>query len=573
MSAARKIASFLLKITLFSMLVSAACAGLQLNYNLSGITGASFKNAVTRLNVDKDAYPELTPAAIQDLYQRAPQEIRQALQPFGYFNPQVTGSLQHSNSIWNANFNIAVGPLLKIKSIHIEVIGPGKDNSALNKTLNDLPIHEGMGFDANAYIKTKDSLIQTLNEQGYIKAQLVYKKISIDRKRNTATIELKIDTGRKYYFGAVSFHVEGYSEKFLKRFVPFKSTEAFSSEKLLQLQQDMETSYYFRQVNVTPDFNQIDGDTVPITVDGTLPKSQAYNLGLGYGTFTGPRLTAGVNFRRTTDTGQHFDAQLKLSSVLSGLAAKYYFPGKNPLTDFWTVGLNIQKFMPKNGSSNSKSVSVGYLTKYKDIQGNLNLNYLVENYNVEDSPNQKSRLLYPSLNLTYSKADDVLNPSTGKAISLNLQGAANTLFSSTSFLQGDLKAKYLFSPTTFNAILLRGGVGYTVVHNIDQLPLSMRFFAGGLNSIRGFPDSSIGPGKYLQTASVEYRNKMVGNWNAALFYDVGNASDHYGSGINRGDGVGIIYNSVLGPIKLYVARAESKPSKPKSIEFSIGPEF
>lgn len=573
MSDVSKVIINCLKMTMLFLVSSVAFANNQLLFTIQGIDGASLKNVTARLQATRDAYPDLTQANIKEIYSHAPGEIKKALQPFGYFHSSVEPSLQQTDKAWIATFKINPGVALKIKNIHVTVIGPGKDNQEIIKTVRHLPIKVGATFQVDDYSQTKATLIQTLNEQGYIKANITTKKILIDVKQNTAVIILQIDTGERYYFGKVRFNATGYSDHFMQRFVALKSNDAFSSEKLLALQQDMGSSYYFRQVSITPDFDNISDHQVPIVVDTILPKSQAYNFGLGYGTFTGPRLTAGVNFRRITDTGQHFDAQLKLSSVLSALAAKYYIPGKNPLTDFWTAGLNIQKFNPKNGASNSKSVTVGYLTKFKEVQASLNLNYLVERYSVIDTPTQNSRLLYPALNLSYSKADDVLNPKFGKALSFNLQGATETLFSATSFLQGDLKAKYLFSPTQYNSVLLRGELGYTVVHDLQQLPLSMRFFAGGQNSIRGFPDSSIGPGRYLQTASIEYRNKIVGNWNAALFYDVGNASDHFGTDWNRGVGVGVIYNSVLGPVKLYVARAESKPSKPKSIEFSIGPEF
>lgn len=545
-----------------------------INFKLIGLNNGSLSNAMARLKLERDSYGnELTTANIQSIYQQAPNEIRKAIEPYGYFHPIIHSTLRHDNNNWLATFTINPGKILRINKIDVSIDGEGKNNKKILAVIKRLPIKVGDAFQVENYEQAKSSLLQVANEQGYIKASFATKQILLDRRLNQAAIILHLSTGERYYFGGFTFNKNNYAEKFLRRFIPVTSQDAFSSEKLIQLQQDMGSSYYFKQVNITPDFNHIENNRIPVNIDSTLPKSQAYNFGLGYGTFTGPRLTAGVNFRRITDTGQHFDAQIKLSSVLSGLAAKYYIPGKNPLTDTWTIGLNWQRFMPKNGNSNSKSMSFGYLTKYKDLQISANLNYLLERYNIVDQSYVDSKLLYPNLNLSYTKTDDILNPKFGKAFSLNLQGASEPILSSTSFLQGEIKAKYLFSPTNYNSIFLRGDIGYTLVHDIQQLPLSMRFFAGGLNSIRGFPDSSIGPGRYLQTGSIEYRNKIYGNWNAAIFYDMGNATDHYGSQLNRSDGIGVIYNSMIGPIKLYVARAESKPDKPKSVEFSIGPEF
>jgi translocation and assembly module TamA len=204
---------------------------------------------------------------------------------------------------------------------------------------------------------------------------------------------------------------------------------------------------------------------------------------------------------------------------------------------------------------------------------NANMNYLWERYTVENQPNQNSQLIYPSLNLTYLKTDSIVKPTYGRSLNFLLQGASQNLLSSTSFLQAELHGKILTTPVSFGRLILSGDVGYTVVHELNDLPLSMRFFAGGINSVRGYGPSSIGPGKYLGVASIEYRNHIAYDLYGAVFYDVGTATNHYGQNMVRGAGVGLVYESVVGPIKIYVARALSKPRMPHSVEFSVGPEF
>ena len=140
-------------------------------------------------------------------------------------------------------------------------------------------------------------------------------------------------------------------------------------------------------------------------------------------------------------------------------------------------------------------------------------------------------------------------------------------------MQSELKAKYILSPFRFARITLRGDVGYTMVSHLNQLPLTMRFFAGGLNSIRGYGESSIGPGKYLQVGSFEYQNHVVGHFSLAAFYDFGTASDHWNMNYKKSVGAGVVYQSLVGPIKLYVANAITNPKHPWGVEFSIGPEF
>lgn len=561
--------------------LSPVYANTSLHFKISGINGDVLQNVESRLNILQNSFGDtISTEQIRTIYQQAPQEIHKGLEPYGYFKPSIHSELIRHDSTFTATFHITPGPLLHIGKVNVMVDGPGKDNEKIKKYLTKFPIQVGDVFQATAYENAKDKLFQKANEQGYLKAFLEDAKVLIDLNAYKASIILHFNTGPRYYFGPVRFEETSYHPKFLHRFIPFTENEPFSSQKLINFQQELANSYYFQQVVVTPDFAHIENNRVPINIGMIVPKAKRYSIGVGYGSFTGPRLTAGMSWRRVNNVGHHFDAQLKLSSVLSGLAAKYYIPGYNPLTDQWIIGANYQRFLPKNGSSSSEMLSSGYIKKIDDYQISANLNYLFERYSVIMQPKRVSKLLYPSLNFTYIKSDNPINPRFGKSFNLTLQGASEGILSTTSFMQALVKGKYMYSPYKTGSIILRGEFGYTAVHNLNDLPLSMRFFAGGINSIRGFPDSSIGPGRYLKVGSVEFQQDIIWNWKGAIFYDVGTAADHWNTRLNRGAGVGIIYSSMIGPIKLYVAKALNKRTqpydkrtKPYDIEFSIGPEF
>jgi translocation and assembly module TamA len=308
-----------------------------------------------------------------------------------------------------------------------------------------------------------------------------------------------------------------------------------------------------------------------------VPKSQQYHMGLGYGTFTGPRLTLGTSLRRTTDSGQHFDAQIKLSPVLSGLATKYFIPGRNPLTDQFTIGANAQTFSPKNGYSYSETLAAGYVKNINLWQDTVSLSFLNERFKVatDSNPNVSSvsRLLYPTFIISRIHTDSVMNPTTGTAFTLTLQGASSHIVSSTSFVQAEIKTKYIFSPKTYGRFIFGMDFGYTIANNFEKLPLTLRYFAGGLGSIRGYPFSSIGPGRYLEILNFEYQHRIMNNISGAIFFDEGTATDHFNNKIFKSHGVGIIYSSFIGPIKFYVAQATSARRRPYRLEFSIGPDF
>lgn len=558
----KRIIYYIFALSCLLFCVSAKAASSLPTLEIKGITGDALKNVQSRLE------SELAQADTAYFANHAPEHIRMALEPYGYFKARV---VLKQGKTWL--INIDPGPPLMITQVDFKLVGPGKDDPEIKLYITHLPLEAGQILRTESYNKMKEDLFQLAYNQGYLKAILEKKEIHINLKKNTATILFYFNTGPRYYFGHTVFKPSPFSPHFLQRFASFKPNEPFSNQKLLKFKQDLQNSRYFQQVEATPNFDQAKDLSVPIDVAVTAPKSQRYDVGIGYGTFTGPRLTLGTDFRRITNTGQHFNAQLKLSSVLSRLSAKYYIPGSNPLTEQYSLGGNIQYFAPKNGSSFSETLSATYQKTIDDWQNSISVNYLNETYKITGKNSHISQVFYPNLTLSYLKKDNLISPNSGKMFSLTVQGASDTILSKTNFFQTQLKAKAMFSPTQDSRIILRGDLGYTVVENLNQLPLTLRFFAGGIGSVRGYPYSSIGPGKYLQVASAEYQHRIVGNWNGAIFYDIGNASDKFNSHFKRGDGAGIVYQSFIGPIKLYVGRALSKPDKPLSIEFSIGPEF
>ncbi len=565
----------LLHIILILLCVSTSLwAGEILHTKVTGITGTPLKNVQDRLDVIQHTYDQnITEKTVQSFYEAAPENIRQALQPFGYFKPKIISSLKKDSSGYTTQFSIAPGPALLISKIELKIMGAGKENTELSKLSHDFPIKSGQPLQIENYNKALTQLLETANNQGYLKAAFEKKEVRIDLKKYSAKIILYLNTGERYYFGNVNFNDSPFATKFLHRFVRFNQQQAFSSEKLLKLQQDMGNSQYFQQVLINPQLGKTIDNHVPIDVETIPRKSQQFVAGLGYGTFTGPRFTAGVDLRRVTDTGQHFNMQLKLSPVLRGLAAKYFIPGKNPLSDLYTIGANLQEFIPRNGRSFSENLSSSYVKTIDEWQHTLSLTYLRERFTSNNNPWLTSNLLYPSLSISRIKSDDLLNPRNGSAINFNLQGANQHLLSQIDFVQTELKGKLVISPTEPSRLIFRGDLGYTVVKDLQKLPMTLQFFAGGPNSVRGYRYDSMGPGRYLKVGSAEYQHKIYGNWSGALFYDAGIASDHFNASSQHSRGVGVVYNSFIGPIKLYLSRADSSPGRPFRIDFNIGPDF
>ena len=181
-------------------------------------------------------------------------------------------------------------------------------------------------------------------------------------------------------------------------------------------------------------------------------------------------------------------------------------------------------------------------------------------------------MLSPYAHWLRVKSDDLLNPKHGNRISLTLRGAAKSFLSNVSFLQAQLDVKLLHQLTKNGRVVLRTSLGYVASDDFSELPLSLKFLTGGSQSVRGYKYQSLGPGRYLFTASAEYQHRIFDQWNGALFYDMGNAfNDLSNIKLKQSIGIGVIRETPIGPLEIAIAKPLDKPGQPIRLVFNLGP--
>ena len=383
----------------------------------------------------------------------------------------------------------------------------------------------------------------------------------------------------------VSFQKNPLSDAFLQRFVPFKTGSRYTPAMSEQLQNNLSNSGYFQQVDVTPETAKATDKIIPVQVNITPKPRQQYIFGAGYGTDTGPRLSLGSNWNYVTDTGHRLTMMARLSQVQNTAITKYTIPGNNPLEDQYNANASLTTNNISQGSSQVQQVGSGYSHTHDGWQRNLNLSYQIERYSFDQDPYQTSHLLLPSLTFQKTVSDNPLFPTRGNSFNFMLQGAKEGVVSDTDLIQSRLQEKWLFPVTEQSQILLRTDLGYTSIHDQNLLPLSLSFFAGGAQSVRGYGYNELGPGRYLIVTSFEYRHKIVGDWYGQSFMDLGNAFNNLPDGgegglqsklgaiynsLQRGVGVGVGWNSPVGPMQLSIAKAVNATGQPNRIQFNMG---
>ena len=576
-------------ILIFCLLaMNPAIAEVNLSFALKGLDNAKAENnALNRLTQTVQSLPKpLTPENAENFYHHSESIVADGIKPFGYFNPLIHSELQKSGDHWQISYEISPGSPTRIIATQIFYTGAGKNNPLLLKLLNPPNLKIQDIFISPIYERYKQTLLNTANDQGFIDAYFSQHEVLINKKEHTAVIKLTLDTGDKYYFGAVSFNKNPLNSHFLQRFVPFKSGDAYSTNQVEQLSSDLRDSGYFSSVNVVPHVEKPDPNhTIPVAVHLKAMPRQQYILGLGYGSDTGARATLGSTWHYVNSYGHRFNTLLRLSHVQNTASAKYIIPGNNPLKDQYNINASLQTNNINQGSSTLKQLGLGYTFSAHNWQHSFALSERIERYSIFNAPYQTSHLLLPSYQIDYMIRNNLLFPTEGQHFTVNVSGTSPALTSDTRLFQTTINEKWIHSFNTKNIILLRGNLGYTSIHNLNLLPLSLNFFAGGLNSVRGYGYNNLGPGRYLAVASAEYRYRVYKKWYATTFYDVGNAFNNIPQApsgtlssriisiyhlLYQGAGVGVVWDSPVGAMALSYAKEVNVTHQPGRIQFDLG---
>ncbi|MEJ2397721.1 MAG: autotransporter assembly complex protein TamA [Gammaproteobacteria bacterium] len=574
---------FRISVVLLLLLPGQAAWALALTVKLEGLDKKLEDQVLTYLDIshEQGTDSKLSLAQLQRLNDLAPQQIKTALQVFGYFRARVNSDLRQSGNTWLATNRVEPGAQIRLTHIDVAVNGPGRDNPALKKAVATFPVRQGQALDQPAYDAARDALFRTAIRQGFLDARFVKRELKVNLAQYVASISLQLQTGQRYYFGPVTFHQSSMNQKFLFQYVTFQPGDPYDPGKLLQLQTALSDSSLFQSVEVSPDKARARDMRVPIDITLTPRKRHQWRFGLGYATDTGPR--GSINYSQLVGShGDRFETRLLKSQITKSVSVGYTIPLADPINDQLSLGVRYSDEIVEGRESVISRLSASQSSLWDGWQRVISLNYDREVYTISGEPEATGRALYPVFSLTRIRADNRIDTRNGYRLDFEVRGGNKNLLSDTNYGQIRMGLKWIHSLNADSRLILRGDFGSTNVAYLDELPLSQRFFAGGDNSVRGYAYNSLGPkdsfghvvgGKHLIVGSVQYNHRIAGNWSGALFYDIGNAVNSMGDPLVAGTGFGLRWDSPVGPVRIDFAWALDKPTDRFRLHVVIGPDL
>ncbi len=514
----------------------------------------------------------------------------------GYRDVEISQDIQfaapHEVSV---KYKIKPGPVYIISEVKLDG----------NRSLSDETLVKAFGIKPGHVYNELDleegrRTIQRLYEsRGFLDAIV---RLKPDFKDTGVVVTIVISEGPRYTFGKLI--IKGNLDthySVIKRKVPFKEGQPVNPELLPEMVRDLYATGLFSNVNTQ--FVDAEERVKDLLVEVEEAPAGTIELSFGYGEYE--KLRGAIELRYLNLFGKNRTGSIRLEANTLKRAVQvsyrdpYFFEPDVELLS----RLRIEHERFKNfdtGELNYKakkySGTVGLqkpLTAH--LTGSISYEYsLVETYDINPdvvlSEKDRGYLAIESLILaiTYDRRDNPFNPSKGMVAGLSIKNASSYLLGQTDFVKvtGSLSKYFRLSSPLVIAAGLRTGIAYGY-RQTKELPIVERFFLGGRNSVRGFPQDSLGPtgpdgnptgGNAFIQGNLELRLRILSNLGIVGFLDGGNVwrtVDEMNMDLRYSAGVGLRYNTPAGPIRLdYGWKLDVQPGEsPGEFHFSIGHAF
>lgn len=576
----------------------------------------------------------------QRLKAEVARRTRDALKAYGYYEPTLDIQLQGEEPVEQVRIRIQPGPQVTITKLDVDIRNDASQDRAFRSVLDNLPLREGQPLRHDRYDNLRNQLSTLALERGYFDAGFAARRIEVRPWEQSARIYLTLDSGERHRFGDVRFDGSQIKETRLRNMLPFDPGDPYLAGELALYNQRLSRTGWFRSISIRPrmqsvppslvqahrnwwdavDFAHPPSESaagarrgysaadpsarpllsaqaigvanrvgrsgpprVPVEVDVLPADRHQFEIGVGYATDVGPRTQFSWDQPWINEDGDSLKHELYLSGPEQQFNGEYIIPLENPLLDSYEVLYGLRH--RDNEDTRSLEATAELARRWQFDNDWVQRVYLRTTYEDFTQADQKEQvlILYPGISWSRTRTRNPRFPTWGDRQRLSLEISDGAWGSDASFVRATLDTQWIRKLGRNTRFVGRAGVGAMATDDFPVIPPSLRFFAGGDRSVRGYSYKSLAPrneddellgGKQMLTASLEAQRRVTGDWWAAAFIDAGNAfNDWWPSDLATGAGLGVRWISPVGPVRLDVAHPFDDADDSWRLHFAIGPEF
>ena len=565
------------------LLVSGVASAANVRLQVEGLSGELEKNVRAQLSTIQS--DEVTPD--RRFRARVDDAIREGLKALGYYEPTIDFDLRpppaRGRQVLIAK--VTPGEPVRIGGTDVILRGGARTDRDYLDLLNTRPAI-GTVLNHGDYDSFKSSLTRVALRKGYFDSEFNKSQLGVSLDRHQAFWDIDYNSGERYRFGPVTFEGSQIRDEYLQNLVPFKQGDYYTSQDLAELNRRLAATGWFSSVVVAPQFDK-SRQTKVLPLQGVVSprKENTVETGVGYSTDVGPRVKGTWRKPWMNSYGHSLTSSLSLSAPEQQLDFSYKVPLlKSPLEQYYLMQGGFKRTDLNDTKSDSTTLAVSrYWEMSSGWQRALNLRWSLDHFTQANVTNT-TMLIYPGVSVNRTRSRGGLMPTWGDSQRYSVDYSNTMWGSDINFIVMQAQDVWIRTLYDRHRFVVRGNLGWIEADNFSKVPPDLRFFAGGDRSIRGYKYKSISPkdddGKLmgaskLATGSLEYQYNVSGKWWGAVFVDSGEAvSDIRESNFKTGAGLGVRWQSPVGPIKLDIARPiGDKEEHGLQFYIGLGPEL
>lgn len=506
--------------------------------------------------------------------------------------------------------NITEGEKYSISEIKLagETIVPDTELQQL------ITVKKGDTFSREKVTQSSKAISDRLSNEGYAFSN-VNPVPEVNKELHTAAFTFFVDPGKRVYVRRINIVGNTRTrDEVVRREVRQLESSWYASNKINRSKERIVRTDFFSDVNVETPGVPGTADQVDLNISVTEKSTGSVQFGAGLSSSEGVVFGITVNQNNFLGTGNRVSAQVNTGKVNTTYSLSFTDPyftpdGVSRGFDVYRRDVNTSSLSVATYSTSSYGGGVRFGIPLNERDG-VNFGLATDFTQVDlssQSPIQyqkfcgnttgcSSNSIVASAGWAHDTRDSIMFTNNGVLQKLSAEVSLPVL--DLHYYKVDYKHawfKNFYKDFTF---MLNGEIGYADSYGSKEYPFFKNFFMGGVNSVRGYDNGSLGPRDVDPTTGLSFAvggtKRLLGNaellmpipglkdskqFRLSAFVDGGNV---YGtnSGYDLGSlrystGVAISWFSPFGPLKLVYARALNSQAgdNTQNLQFQLGQQF
>lgn len=519
----------------------------------------------------KDTVKPVTYAQLRRRANEDAERLNKVLRSEAYYNGEISVAIRKAESgRFRVVYTVAMGPRTFIRSFSILYTDAPPDEALLPADGAALGLQPGKSVRAQRVIDLTAEALTYLANHGYPDATLTDREVIVDLATQLSDVTLKISAGGARRFGPLivrnpDTHVR---DDYVRSFATFRNGQIYDQREVTDTIDKLRKTGLFETVAITSSEPDEQGRIAQIIALSERPV-RSIGVGASWSTDEGPGVRSFWEHRSIFGRGEKLRLSVEVAQLQQIASAELRKPRFLREDQVLSIGFEVAH-ENKDAYDENRVKTVASIVRTLNEKWEASLGVSAEVENTQDIfGNHNYQLLGLPMAARYDGTDDLFDPKKGSRLNLSFvpyAGRSNSNFSSITRLEATASSYLSFGEKKSITLAGRARFGTLLAADTIDVPGSIRFYAGGGGSVRGYGYQLVGPldingdpvgGRSVIEVSGEIRGRVSRDIGLVAFVDGGNSYSTSVLKFNQpllwGAGVGVRYYTPIGPVRVDIA--------------------